>query len=234
MSALVFDNLKMFNLTWEQTLMTRGNEINEGIPEMWIQRTIEEVFTCTERVIVVSEWERHCPELTTKHVTRGYSCHQPVHGSEEKTRTRTAWSWTAKGSCPKGERCIFEHDQAQKDKGTVRWRNPPLWDNSDESPCDRKSGRSPSGSEDWPPCYNYKIGLSSKDRENGECWGKGLSIRPPAKTRIDLAVFYNLTRTQENCQEQDTATMTVWYDEPSKWVSNYLHTFMWEPRMKSE
>ena len=80
-----------------------------------------------------------------------------LKGAEEEGKH--CRSWMSKGLCSKGGKCSFKHDTAKKGKGKGnRPRSPLKRDNSAERHHARKTGKTPSGQESRPPCFNYKRG----------------------------------------------------------------------------
>ena len=86
------DNLKTFNQTWRETLMAVGSDMDESLPDMLQRRTVEEVLSCAERVIVVPEW--HCRQKV-KGMVNDILENQQQHmliSQEERSKDRAAVS----------------------------------------------------------------------------------------------------------------------------------------------
>ena len=100
------------------------------------ERTVEEVFSCAERVIVVPEWhcrqkvrahgERHSRESATRHVDfsrrtiKGQGCRQPTQGREEKKEARTAGPGRQKDRVRKVKDASSDITQRKKAREKVR------------------------------------------------------------------------------------------------------------------
>ena len=92
----------------------------------------------------------------------------PAHSSDTgEGKGQDCKSWTAKGPCSKGSKCSVEHNasNAGKGKGQLSRSLALREDASDTSGVlIRRPGKSPSGKNERPPCFDYMNGAYSCDR----------------------------------------------------------------------
>ena len=116
-------------------------------------------------VIEILEQQQQNMLMSPEGRSRDRAAAYSSNGVEEKGKY--CRSWMSKSSCSKGEKCSFEHDTAKKGKGKGNLDQEASLKRVDsaERQYARKTGKSLSGKEDRPPCFNYRRENCSHDRE---------------------------------------------------------------------